>query len=104
MSRVITVLGVCFVLGTAAYSSSAAPRAAAQATRPAEGLAAKVKARIESEPELKNHSIYVFASSDTITLEGQVPSVIERAKAGELAMKTEGVKKVKNKLKLANAE
>jgi osmotically-inducible protein OsmY len=104
MSRVITVLGVCFVLGTAVYSSSAAPRAAAQATRPSDGLAAKVKAQIEAEPELKNHSINVTASNDTVTLEGEVPSVVARAKAGELAMKTEGVKKVKNKLKLANAE
>lgn len=103
MSRFIAVVGTCFVLATAAYTTPVLHAAGAQSAR-AEDLAAKVKARIEAESDLKNESITVSSSGTTVTLEGEASSVIMRAKAGELALNTEGVKKVNNKLKLAKAE
>ena len=42
----------------------------------------------------------VVNTGNNVTLEGEVPSVVDRAKAGELALGTDGVKKVNNKLKL----
>ena len=107
MSRFTTVAGACLILVTAVYASAApaaAAPAAAQSARATEDLAGKVKARIEAEPDLKNESITVSASGNTVTLQGEASSVIMRAKAGELAMNTEGVRKVNNKLKLAKTE
>jgi len=67
-------------------------------------VAAKVKAKLDAEPDLKNHSISVTESKGTVTLEGEAPSVLGRAKAGEIAKNTEGVKKVNNKVKVAKSE
>ena len=112
MSRLITIAGACLIFASSIHAAGAASHLAS--ARPlhqafaafsavqagsADGLAAKVKARIDAEPTLKG-AVTVSASGSNVTLEGEVPSVVERAKAGELAMSTDGVKKVNNKLKL----
>ena len=109
MTRLITIVGASLIFVSSVHASSADSRPAsaemlsasteAQAGN-ADGLAAKVKARIDAEPTLKGSSVTVSASGSNVTLEGEVASVIERAKAGELAISTDGVRKVNNKLKL----
>jgi osmotically-inducible protein OsmY len=107
MSRFISIVGAGLIALSAVQASAAesfsAPSAAAQAARPADDLAAKVLARINAEPDLKGHSITVTASNGVVTMEGQAPSPVARAKAAEIAKSTEGVRKINNKMKLAKA-
>jgi osmotically-inducible protein OsmY len=113
MSRFI-VAGVALVFVAALHASAAERSFGARnplafaampvAAQAATDLATKVKARLDAEPELKNNTITVTASGTTVTLDGEAPSVLARAKAGELALNTDGVKKVNNKLKVAKAE
>ena len=69
----------------------------------ADDVAAKVKARLQADPDLSSHSseITVTGAAGIVTLEGTVPTAQIRAKIGELVLKTEGVTKVNNKVKLA---
>jgi osmotically-inducible protein OsmY len=106
MKRFMSVLAAGLflaALSTATAELRAAAPNAAQAAK-ADDLAAKVKAALDAEPELKGHTITVKAEKETVTLEGEVTSVIARAKAGEVALKIDGVKKVNNKVKLAKSE
>ena len=105
MSRIVALAVAGLFLVTASHVSAApkgSPAAAQSAS--ASAVAAKVKAKLDAEPDLKNHTITVSESKGTVTLEGEAPSVLARAKAGELAMNTEGVKKVNNKVKIAKTE
>ena len=105
MKRVLAVVAAGLFLVTASHVSAAPlPAAKAVAAQSTSDVAAKVKAKLDAEPDLKNHSITVTESKGTVTLEGEAPSVLARAKAGELAMKTEGVKKVSNKVKVTKTE
>ena len=107
MSRVLTVVAAGLLLVSAAHESSARPvlsASAVQSTRAADDVAGKVKAKLDAEPELKNHTITVSASNGTVTLEGEAPSLVGRAKAGELAKSTEGVRKVSNKVKVSKSD
>jgi osmotically-inducible protein OsmY len=73
------------------------------AAQEADDVAAKVKARLQADPDLGSHSseVTVTGSGGLVTLEGTVPTVQIRARIAELVMKTDGVTKVNNKMKLA---
>jgi osmotically-inducible protein OsmY len=104
MFRTLAVVAAGLFLVTASHVSAAPVLSPAAQTASASAVAAKVKAKLDAEPDLKNHSITVTESKGTVTLEGEAPSVLGRAKAGEIATNTEGVKKVNNKVKVAKTE
>jgi len=103
MSRVLTLVAVG-VFASAVSMSAAAPAFSAspavQSAPAASSLAAKVKARLDADAELKGNTITVTESKGVVTLEGDTHSVLARATAGEVAKTTEGVKKVNNKVKV----
>jgi osmotically-inducible protein OsmY len=63
-------------------------------------ITAKVKTAIFNEPGLKVIGISVKTEDHVVELSGSVKSRLERVKAGEVARKVDGVKRVKNDLKL----
>jgi osmotically-inducible protein OsmY len=63
-------------------------------------VTARVKKAIYNEPSLKVADISVTTDSSVVALEGSVKTRAERTKAGEVARKVEGVKRVKNELKV----
>jgi len=63
-------------------------------------VTARVKKAIYNEPSLKVADISVTTDSSVVALEGSVKSRAERTKAAEVARKVEGVKRVKNELKV----
>jgi osmotically-inducible protein OsmY len=63
-------------------------------------VTARVKKAIYNEPSLKVADISVTTDSSVVALEGSVKTRAERNKAGEVARKVEGVKRVKNELKV----
>jgi osmotically-inducible protein OsmY len=64
------------------------------------GTTARVKKAIYSEPSLKLMDVSVTTEDSVVSLSGSVKSRAERAKAVEVARKVEGVKRVKNELKV----
>ena len=63
-------------------------------------VTARVKRAIYNEPSLKVMNVGVTTEDGVVELTGNVKSRGERAKAGEVARKAEGVKRVKNELKI----
>lgn len=63
-------------------------------------ITAKVKTAIFNEPGLKVTRISVATEDHVVELSGSVNSRIERVKAGEVAKRVDGVKRVKNDLKV----
>ena len=63
-------------------------------------ITAKVKTAIYNEPTLKVTDISVKTENNVVQLTGSVKSRAEKAKAGEVASKVEGVRRVKNDLQL----
>jgi len=63
-------------------------------------ITAKVKTAIFNEPGLKMIGISVRTEDHVVELSGSVKSRLERVKAGEVAKKVDGVKRVKNDLKV----
>jgi len=61
---------------------------------------ARVKKAIFNEPTLKMMDVSVTTEDGVVNLSGTVKSKAERSKATALATKVEGVKKVKNDLKV----
>jgi len=61
---------------------------------------AKVKKAIYSEPSLKVMDISVSTDDGVVELTGAVKTRAERARAAQVASKVEGVKRVKNELKI----
>ena len=61
---------------------------------------AKVKKAIYSEPSLKVMDISVSTEDGVVELTGMVKTRAERLKAAQVASKVEGVKRVKNELKV----
>ena len=61
---------------------------------------ARVKKAIFNEPSLKTMDVSVTTEEGVVDLTGKVKSKAERAKAAAVAAKVEGVKKVKNDLKV----
>jgi hyperosmotically inducible protein len=60
----------------------------------------RVKKAIYNEPSLKVMDVGVTTEDGVVDLTGTVKSKTERAKAAAVAAKVEGVKKVKNDLKV----
>src|SRR2546429_9925232 len=60
----------------------------------------RVKKAIFNEPSLKSMNISVTTEAGVVDLSGTVKSKAERAKATAVATKVEGVKRVKNDLKV----
>ncbi len=94
-SMVLTAL-----LGAAPTLAIAAPAAAAQAATADAEITAKVKSQLDANADLKGTDITVTTTTGVVTLTGVVPSVLVRAKVGELVKATPGVSKVNNKLAL----
>ena len=63
-------------------------------------VTARVKKAIYNEPSLKVTDISVSTEGSVVALEGSVKTRAERLKAAEVARKVEGVKRVKNELKV----
>ncbi len=61
---------------------------------------AKVKKAIYSEPSLKVMDISVATDDGVVELTGVVKTRAERARAAQVASRVEGVKRVKNELKI----
>lgn len=97
-SMVLTAL-----LGAMPALATAAPAAAAQAATSDADITAKVKSQIDATADLKGADITVATTTGVVTLTGVVPSVLARAKVGELVKATPGVSKVNNKLALDKA-
>ena len=60
----------------------------------------RVKRAIYNEPSLKVMDVSVATEDGVVELTGSVKSRGERVRAGEIARKAEGVKRVKNELKV----
>jgi osmotically-inducible protein OsmY len=60
----------------------------------------RVKKAIYNEPTLKLMDVSVSTEDGVVDLTGKVKSKAERTKATQVANKVEGVKKVKNELKV----
>ena len=85
----------------AAPLATAAPAAAAQAATATDAdITTKVKTQIDATAEFKGSDITVATTSGVVTLTGVVPTPLVRAKVGEVAVGTQGVSKVNNKLTL----
>ena len=63
-------------------------------------ITARVKKAIYNEPTLKVMNVSVTTEDGVVALSGTVKSKAERTKATAIAGKVEGVKKVKNDLKV----
>ena len=63
-------------------------------------VTARVKKAIFDEPSLKVADIMVTTESAVVSLEGTVKTRGERVRAGEVARRVEGVKRVRNDLKV----
>ena len=63
-------------------------------------VTARVKKAIFDDPSLKVADISVSTEKGVVALEGTVKTRGERVKAGEVARRVEGVKRVKNDLKV----
>lgn len=64
-------------------------------------LIAKVKAKLLADPEVKGLAIEVDASGGKVILKGKVDSREQKQEAGKLARGTEGVRDVRNRIKVA---
>jgi hyperosmotically inducible periplasmic protein len=81
---------------------AATGQAAEQVATAAEDAAitAKVKAAMLTEPGLRSLQISVDTKAATVTLSGSVQSDIQRDRAKQIAMSTEGVKNVVDNLSI----
>jgi predicted small secreted protein len=66
-------------------------------------ITAKVKASLLAEPGLKSTQIDVATKDATVTLSGTVPSPTMRDRAKQIAMSTEGVKNVVDKINVKSS-
>lgn len=64
---------------------------------------ARVKAALLADPDVNGFDIDVSTSDATVTLTGRVASDAEREQAARIARELEGVRNVKNALKVAAA-
>ena len=91
--RTLTALILASLLGLSGCASTGAFFDEASTT-------AKVKKAIYSEPSLKVMDISVSTDDGVVELTGVVKTRAERARAAQVASKVEGVKRVKNELKV----
>ena len=95
LNRKTAVLLVAAVLGLAGCATSGGNSYFDDAM-----VTARVKKAIYNEPSLKVTDISVSTEGSVVALEGSVKTRAERLKAAEVARKVEGVKRVKNELKV----
>lgn len=103
--RAFTVGALAAGLATGLQPSAASPAAKAkQKTESAgqlmgnAGLTAKVKSALLADKVAPGLEINVNSSHGVVTLLGQVETAAQKSRAGQVAKKTAGVKKVVNKL------
>ena len=95
LNRKTAVLLLAAVLGLAGCATSGGNSYFDEAM-----VTARVKKAIYNEPSLKVTDISVSTEGSVVALEGSVKSRAERLKAADVARKVEGVKRVKNELKV----
>jgi osmotically-inducible protein OsmY len=64
-------------------------------------IRAKVGTRLTSDPDISRFRLDIDVDGGVVTLSGTVPNEYMKRHAEEVAMKTEGVKRVKNELRIA---
>ena len=103
-------LAACSDTSPPLTSATAAPKPAAEVKAveapkpdPDKQLAARVKKALEDQkPAILGAGIDVTAADGAITLWGTAASAEERARAGRVAVKVEGVKSLENKLEIVS--
>ena len=91
-------LAICVLaIGLSACSETANRESTGQYIDSA-AITTKVKAAIFDDPSLKSMQVSVETVQDVVQLSGFVDSSLNKAKAGELARKVEGVRSVRNDL------
>ena len=97
----ITLSG-CSGLMVSGGSAGSSPSASEQATKSAQAADTattnRVKAAFAADAELGKHAIYVSTSAGMVRISGSVPTYDARESAEKLAMATDGVKAVDNKI------
>jgi hyperosmotically inducible protein len=66
-------------------------------------IVTKVTAKLTADPEVNPFEIDVDSENGVVTLTGEVHTEAQRLEAGKLARKTDGVREVRNRLKVAEA-
>ena len=66
-------------------------------------ITAKVKAAFHRDPTIHPYDIDVTTTAGVVTLEGRIPSHDVAMRAKQLAMETEGVRKVRNQMVIISA-
>ena len=67
------------------------------------GITAAVKTAFATDPDVRALSIDVDTRDGMVTLSGRVGSAAERARAEDIARRTDGVKAVHNELTVGNS-
>lgn len=95
--------GSILLLGTGAWtgcmSNTTSDRTAEQ-NREDVNITTRVKAALASDPQYKYDSVIVSTFRSAVQLSGFVDSEAQKDRAGELAEKVAGVKRVDNKISL----
>jgi osmotically-inducible protein OsmY len=84
--------------GSAAGSAVEDDQAAATAMAADTATSNRVKGKFAADAELGRHAISVHTKAGMVTISGSVPSYKTRESAEKLAMATDGVKAVENKI------
>ena len=80
--------------GSSVANSTATPSTSMARAGDDTAITAKVKTALVSEPGLKSTSIDVTTQGAVVTLSGEVPSALEKARAVQIAENVDGVKSV----------
>ncbi len=98
--RITAVLIAAALLGVAGCATEGEKQGAAGAYIDDAAITTKVKTAIFNEPSLKLFDISVTTEEKVVHLSGAVKNRAEMTKAVEVARKVQGVKSVKNELKI----
>jgi osmotically-inducible protein OsmY len=96
LNRTLALLAAAALVGLAGCANTGADKFFDDAM-----VTARVKKAIFDEPSLKVTDISVTTENSVVTLTGSVKSRSDRTKAGDVARHVEGVKQVRNGLKVA---
>lgn len=66
------------------------------------GIVASIKAKLTGDPQVHPFNVDVDSKDGVVTLSGRVETVAARNEAEKIARNTEGVKEVRNRIKLGN--
>ncbi|HWD22871.1 MAG TPA: BON domain-containing protein [Burkholderiales bacterium] len=100
VKRITAVLAAAALFAAAGCASEGEKQSSAGAYIDDAAITTRVKTAIFNEPSLKLFDIGVTTEAKVVHLTGSVKTRAEMAKAVELARKVQGVKSVKNELKL----